>query len=140
MHKKNLESSKIEWNEQANEALLTLKERLRIPVLQLCDYTKQFKIFTDASKKPVAIGIEKPIFYYSVKFSKAEQNYGTSERECLAVVKAIRKFKPYIYGAPIPFLIFRDNIALTWLMDMNGKKRRLLRWAVELQGYYPFEI
>lgn len=145
--KRTSSKAKIEWNEAANEAFLTLKDRLKTaPVLQLCDYTKQFKIFTDASEKAGGAvlmqgedGFEKPIFYYSVKFSAAEQNYGASERECLAVVKAIRKFDPYIYGAPIPFVVFTDNIALTWLLEMKGKRGRLLRWAMELQSY-QFDI
>jgi len=36
--------------------------------------------------------------YYSKALSAPEKNYGTTRRELLAVVKAVKHFRPYLYG------------------------------------------
>jgi len=75
------------------------------PILQYPDFTQPFNLTTDASRH--AIGgilsqgkIEKdlPIAYVSRVFNKAEQNYSTIEKECLAIVFCTKHFRPYLYG------------------------------------------
>ncbi|GKC08326.1 DNA-directed DNA polymerase [Tanacetum coccineum] len=78
-----------------------LKQKLvEALILQSPDWSKPFKIMCDASdyaagavlgqradKKPVVI------FYASKTFSEAQMNYTTAEKELLAVVFALNKFR-----------------------------------------------
>ncbi|GFX44815.1 reverse ribonuclease integrase [Trichonephila clavipes] len=62
----------------------------------------RFKLFTDASG--VGIGAvlqqnQKPIAFAFRTLNKAERNYTVTERECLAVIWALNKFKTY-FGPP----------------------------------------
>ncbi|GFX95603.1 retrovirus-related Pol polyprotein from transposon 297 [Trichonephila clavipes] len=91
------------------EAFRDLKLKLASPpVLKPADGTKTFVIRTDASC--VALGAvllqgekdeEHPIEYASRLLSSSERNYSTTEREALAVVWALEKFRGYVKGQTI---------------------------------------
>lgn len=76
---------------------------------------------------------ERPVYQYSAKLTSAEKNYSVTERECLAVVKAIKKFRPYIEG--YTFNIITDHSSLKWLMSTKDLSGRLARWSLKLQPY-----
>lgn len=78
------------------------------PVLQQADETKPFIIRTDASGYAIGAVLvqgekeeEHPIEYASRLLIPAEQNYSTIEREALAVVWAINKFRGYVEGSEV---------------------------------------
>lgn len=60
---------------------------------------------------------ERVISYFSRKLSAAEQKYQTTERQCLAVINAIEKFRPYIEG--IKFTVITDHASLQWLQNLR---------------------
>jgi RNase H-like domain found in reverse transcriptase len=72
-----------------------------------------------------------------VSEAEAESRNTMTERENLAVVFGLRKFRHYVYGEP--FEVVTDHIALTWLMSLRDSKERLARWIVEMQAY-DFEV
>ena len=76
---------------------------------------------------------ERPIEYASRLMLPAERNYSTTEREALAVVWAIQKFRGYIEGAEVTVLI--DHQPLRWLLNLKSPTGRLARWALLLQSY-----
>jgi hypothetical protein len=52
-------------------------------------------------------------------------NYATTEKELLAVVFAIDKFRSYLVGAKV--IIYTDHTALKYLLTKKDAKSRLIR-------------
>lgn len=133
----------IVWNDQAEESFNKIKESLiSAPVLSNPDFYLQFTIQSDASDTAIAAILpqqheegEKIIAYFSRKLTPAEQSYAATEKEGLAVLSTIEKFRPYIEGSF--FVVITDASALTYIK--NGKWKtssRLCRWSIELQGLH----
>ena len=55
------------------------------------------------------------------------------ERECLAIVFAIKKFEKYLYGTE--FTLQTDHQPLAYIQKAEIENSRLLRWALFLQNY-----
>ena len=103
---KNREPNQVGWGESEEQAFHTLKTKLnRFPILRLPDLTKKFVLRTDASDTGLGAvllqehGNEKfPVSYASRKLLKREKAYSVIEKECLAIIWAVQKFEPYLYG------------------------------------------
>jgi len=78
-----------------------------------------------------------PVMFWSKTLKPAERNYSGPERECLAVVQAIKQFRHYVYGSQ--FTVYTDHNALKWLQTVKEPTGRLQRWILALQEY-NFEI
>ncbi|GFV95296.1 retrovirus-related Pol polyprotein from transposon 17.6 [Trichonephila clavipes] len=97
--------AKFNWSTEAEDALNKEKRALtEAPVLQLPNFQEQFNLFTDASG--VGIGADlnpnhRPIAFASRTLNRAERNYTVTERECLAVIWALNKFKTYFGSLPM---------------------------------------
>ena len=138
---KNVVKEPLVFNEEAQTAFLSLKKIISCePVLRLPDKNKEFCLRTDASNVGIGAlllqywdGIPFPIHYISRKLLSAEKNYATVERECLAIIWAIEKFKYYLYGKQ--FIIETDHMPLQYLKSLKGKNDRLVRWSLALQPY-----
>ncbi|GBN09022.1 Transposon Tf2-6 polyprotein [Araneus ventricosus] len=131
------------WGEPERKAFESLKKMLiSPPVLSQPDGSKPFIIRTDASSYAlgaVLIQGEKPeehvIEYASRLLSSAERNYSTTEREALAVVWALEKFRGYVENQEI--IIASDHQPLKWLMSIKSPSGRLARWALQIQSFHP---
>ncbi|CAB0040891.1 unnamed protein product, partial [Trichogramma brassicae] len=78
-------------------------------------------------------GEERVLEFASRVLSPAERNYTVTERECLGVIWAVRKFRQYIEG--YEFTVVTDHASLRWLCNLRNPTGRLSRWALELQGH-----
>jgi hypothetical protein len=73
------------------------------------------------------------IAYASKTLNGAKLNYATTEKELLAVVFAIDKFRSYLVGAKV--IVFTDHAALKYLLTKKDAKPRLIRWILLLQEF-----
>jgi hypothetical protein len=73
------------------------------------------------------------IAYASKTMTGAQLNYATTEKELLAVVFAIDKFRSYLVGAKI--IVYTDHAALKYLLTKRDAKPRLIRWILLLQEF-----
>jgi len=71
------------------------------------------------------------IYYSSRTLNDAQLNFTTTEKEFLAVVFALEKFRPYLIGLQIT--VFTDHVALRYLFAKKDAKARLIRWILLLQ-------
>jgi hypothetical protein len=133
------------WNEASTIAFNKIKEALTsAPLLAFSHFDKPFVVYTDASNVGIGAtlaqhidGSEHVTAYTSRTLNTPERNYSTTERECLAVVEAVKQFRPYLYGRH--FTIVVDHHSLRWLMNIKEPSSRLTRWSLRLQEY-DFEI
>ena len=70
--------------------------------------------------------------FYSHQLKPAETRYTVSEIECLAAVEAIRHFLIYLDGRR--FTLETDHRALEYLLSARLTNKRLIQWALQLQG------
>ncbi|KAM9320174.1 gametogenetin-binding protein 2 [Gastrophryne carolinensis] len=135
-------SKQITWTEDCNKAFVALKTALsNSPVLQAPDFSKRFVVQTDASNFGLGAvlsqvnshGEEHPILYLSRKLLPREVAYAVIEKECLAMVWALQKLQPYLYGRD--FTVITDHNPLHWLDRVSGNNGKLLRWSLILQQY-----
>ncbi|KAL7724485.1 hypothetical protein ACLKA6_007314 [Drosophila palustris] len=136
---------KWDWKLEQQAAFEELKARLtEAPVLACPDFSEKFVLQTDASDCGLGAvltqqhqGAERVIAYVSRRLVKAEENYSATEKECLAIVWAIRKLRCYLEG--YRFDVVTDHLALKWLNSIDNPTGRIARWALELQ-HYQFDI
>jgi len=127
------------WGPEQQNALEEVKRRLTTaPVLGCPDFDKTFVLQTDASDVGLGTvlsqdieGQERVIGYGSRRLTATEGNYTTTEKECLAIIWAIRKMRCYLEG--YRFEVVTDHLALKWLNSIESPSGRLARWALELQ-------
>jgi len=135
----------FKWDPSCQEAFDKLKNILcSEPILQYPDFTKPFIVTTDASGKALAailsqgeVSQDLPIAYASRTLNKSESNYSTTELECLAIIFAVKTFRPYLYGRK--FIILSDHRALSWLFNLKDPLSKLARWRILLEEY-DYEI
>ena len=135
------ESNTVKQTPERERAFQQIKDALKEePICKLPDLSKPFLVRTDASGKGLGAILmqgdeENPsiVACASRKLSPAEQNYAVIERECLAIVWAIEKFNPYLYGKH--FTIQTDHNPLKFLHSMKLTNPRLTRWSLQLQPY-----
>jgi hypothetical protein len=107
----------FQWSPQANQAFQLLKDSLvQAPVLRILDFSKTFVIETDASDMGMGAVLMQeghPISFLSKAFSARNQALSTYDKECLAMIMAVDKWRCYLHGQM--FVIRTDHKSLLHL-------------------------
>ena len=125
------------WSDKATAAFEELKSAMTsAPVLALPDFSKAFVIECDASG--VGIGAVlmqggRPIAFMSKALSERSQQLSTYEREMLAILHAVTKWRPYLIGRR--FTIRTDQRSLPYFMSQRIHTPAQQRWVTKLLGY-----
>jgi transposase InsO family protein len=133
------------WAEDEQKSFEFLKSTLtELTEVYLPDLNGMFIIQSDASETGLGAvllqekdKVRHPIWFCSRTLKPAETRYSVSEKECLAVLWAIDKFRGFIEYSH--FIIETDHQALSWLTRLKEPTGRLARWFMTLQ-MYDFEV
>ncbi|XLU24114.1 hypothetical protein S245_060180, partial [Arachis hypogaea] len=123
------------------QAFEMLKAKLvTAPVISAPDWTLPFELMCDASDHAIGAVLGQRhdkllhvIYYASRVLNDAQKNYTTTEKELLAVVYAIDKFRSYLVGSKV--IVYTDHAALKYLLTKQDSKPRLIRWVLLLQEF-----
>ena len=130
------------WTEKQAEAFQKLKTMLTTaPVIAHPRLDLPYKLYTDACNYAIGAilcqvhedGVERVVQYVSHQLSGAQLNWATIEKEAYAVVYAIGKLRPYLYGAE--FKVYTDHKPLASLFTKEFVNTKIQRWAVLLAEY-----
>ncbi|RVW62120.1 Retrovirus-related Pol polyprotein from transposon 17.6 [Vitis vinifera] len=135
------EDAEFIWTKACQEAFKRLKSLLTsAPIVRSPNWSLPFELMCDASDYAVGAVLGqredgKPyvVYYASKTLNDAQKNYTTTEKELLAVVFALDKFRNYLLGTSI--VIFTDHSALKYLLNKKDAKARLIRWILLLQEF-----
>ncbi|XP_020203761.1 uncharacterized protein LOC109789258 [Cajanus cajan] len=122
-------------------AFETLKNKLiSAPVITAPNWQFGFELMCDASDYAIGavLGQRKEkvfhvIHYASKVLNDTQANYATTEKELLAIVYALEKFRAYLIGSKI--IVFTDHAAIKYLLTKSDSKPRLIRWILLLQEF-----
>ena len=129
------------WTDNCHKALDALKGKMvTAPILRGPNWALPFHIHTDALNKAIGAALgqveEKlpyAIYFVSKNLSKGELNYTVTEKELLAVVHFLNKFRHYIIGYQT--FVHTDHAAIKYLMNKLDVNARIIRWLLLLQQF-----
>ena len=127
------------WSQACDIAFTKLKNMLvSPPIMRSPNWDLPFEIMCDASDYAIGAMLGQRedkkafvIYYASKTLDSAQANYTTTEKEFLAVVFTLEKFRSYIVGSPVT--IFPDHAALKYLLSKQDTKPRLTWWILLCQ-------
>ncbi|WJZ90962.1 hypothetical protein VitviT2T_010076 [Vitis vinifera] len=136
-----VKDAKFVWDEKCQRSFEELKQFLTTaPIVRAPNWKLPFEVMCDSSDLAMGAVLGqredgKPyvIYYVSKTLNEAQRNYTTTEKELLAVVFALDKFRAYLVGSSI--VVFIDHSALKYLLTKQDAKARLIRWILLLQEF-----
>uniref|UniRef100_A0A8R1DGL0 RNA-directed DNA polymerase n=1 Tax=Caenorhabditis japonica TaxID=281687 RepID=A0A8R1DGL0_CAEJA len=140
----NRKNEKFRWETPQQEAFDTLREALLDkPILAFPDYEKPFNLFCDASAVGLGAALMqaeteeekhfKAIAYTSRTLADSETRWPAIQVELLAIIFALRHFRPYICLSNI--ILHSDHRPLSYLLSKHKVNDNLARWLIKLQQY-----
>lgn len=132
-----LKKEAFHWNPQAEKAFENLKAAMVAgTVLAMPNFSQPFVVECDASG--VGLGAVlmqggRPIAFYSQALHGKNLALSTYEKELLALVCAVQKWRPYLLGAK--FIVRTDQKSLQYLLGQTITTTAQQKWLVKLMGY-----
>lgn len=116
-------------------------ERLKVimstcPVLALPDFSRPFIFECDASGLGIGAVLMQdhhPIAFESRKLRDNERLYSTYDKEMLAIMHALAKFRQYLVGGK--FVVRKDHNSLKYFLEQKELNERQQKWVSRIQAY-----
>ncbi|KAI4293378.1 hypothetical protein PAPHI01_2652 [Pancytospora philotis] len=125
----------IEWSDiEKTEIKQVMTEVNQKTTIKHADINKPFTLHTDASDVGISAILRQDhgiIGIYSAKLGPSEANYSTMEKELLAIIKGLRRFRNIVLGQSIE--IHTDNKNLTF--ENQTESQRVHRWKNALNEF-----
>lgn len=106
------------------------------PILALPNFSKPFTIECDASG--VGLGVvlmqdQRPVAFHSQLLKGKALHLSTYEKELLALVTVVHKWRPYLLGRP--FVIKTDQQSLKYILEQRVATLAQQKWLAKLLSY-----
>ncbi|XP_075669683.1 uncharacterized protein LOC142639376 [Castanea sativa] len=125
------------WSNEAKLAFQKLKDAMVHPlVLAFPNFDQPFVVECDASGRGVGAVLMqqgRPIAYHSQILKGKNLALSTYEKELLALVIAIKRWRAYLVGRP--FTVKTDQQSLKYLLEQKIGTPAQLKWFAKLLGY-----
>ena len=140
--------AKFEWTPQREQAFRALIAAVTSrPLLVLPDPSLPYVVTADACGYGIGASLMQdhgrglqPIAFYSKKLTDAELKYPNHEKELLALFRALKEWRHYLYGSD--FKLRTDHKNLIWLSKQPKLSARQAHWLTffeEFEGVIPIE-
>jgi hypothetical protein len=133
---------KLDWTQEAREAWDQIREDIRnTQTLYFLDPNAPVYLHTDASDYGLGaylfqvFDVEHPVAFMSHLLSEAESRWNVTEKECYAIVFALKRFEHLLRDRH--FTLRTDHRNLIYINNSTSPKIR--RWKLELQEF-DFDI
>jgi len=131
-----LRLKQFQWTAQAQEAFDNLKVAMTTtPVLALPDFQQQFQVETNACADGIGAVLMQqgqPIAYLSKALGEKHKNLSIYEKEFLALIMAVEKWRPYLQRQE--FHILTDHRSLSYLNEQNLHSEMQRKAMTRLMG------
>ena len=127
----------FKWEDEQQRAFEQLKATLTSDqVMAYPRIGEPYRLYTDACDYAVGAiltqtdehGLERPVHYVSHQLDSCQRRWATIEKEAFAIVYALKKLRPYLWGAQ--FTILTDHKPLRSLFLGEVANTKIQRWAV----------
>jgi len=129
------------FGEECLKAFDALKTSLvSAPVITTPNWSQEFELMCDASDYVVGamLGQRKGRFFHAIYYASkvlndAQLNYATTEKDMLAIVCTLEKFRSYLVGSKV--IMYTNHAVIKYLLTKADSKPRPIRWILLLQEF-----
>ena len=125
----------FKWDAEQQAAFAGVKHALtHAPCLAYPNFDKPFQIVTDASGYGIGAVLmqdKRPIYFFSQKLKPSETRYSTSDKELLAVYRALVKLRCYVQGRD--FTLITDHKPNTG--DFKALTSMQVKWITYVESF-----
>ncbi|KAG3230919.1 hypothetical protein PI124_g23984 [Phytophthora idaei] len=134
------------WTAECQQADAAMQGLTEAPILAVADQDRPFHVVCDASDFAIGCalmqhgheGRDRVVYYQSRQLNPVERNYPVHDKELLAMMYALAKFRVYLLGSG-PFVVYTDHASLRTAVKSPHISQRMARW-LSFFAEYDFRV